>query len=118
MRATVFRLRDKGQRLDGKTIEARGGVVGEFLFAPRLYRATIMLATLVADDLETYLIPPIDGATLLKVDGRGMLISGTELISRRDTKKARSDGYRQAWWVVPLPATDPESSSSTASASN
>lgn len=107
MKVNVYRLRERGKRLPGDQVKERGPVLGELVYRPRLYRTTIMLASLVADDMETYLIPPMDQAVLLQVNERGMLIGGTEVITRRMTHKARSDSFRQAWWVVPVSVAAP-----------
>lgn len=67
-----------------------------------------MLATLLASDGETYLLPALDEARIRRVRG-GVLISGIEILPRgRGAKNVKSDDFPQTWWCTPVrEAEDP-----------
>ena len=56
---------------------------------------------LVADDMDTYLVPPLDGARIKHITPAGMMIVGVELHTRGSGIKGCTTGYRQSWWCVP-----------------
>lgn len=67
----VYRLREKGQRLDRAVVIARGPVSGEFGYRERITRSGIYLATLVVDISGRYGLPPLDRAALRRVTPKG-----------------------------------------------
>ena len=70
-----------------------------------------MLAMLLADDRETYVIPALDRASVIEVRG-GLFIEGKEVNPRgRGSKNIKSDDYPQCWFCRPVPrpaAADPK----------
>jgi len=69
-----------------------------------------MLAMLLADDRERYVIPALDRAHVTEVDA-GLFIDGIEVNPRgRGSKNIKSDDYPQRWFCRPIPrppAADP-----------
>ena len=47
-------------------------------------------------------IPVLDRAVLMKINERGMLLRGQEVIARNDGRNARKEHYRQAWVIKPI----------------
>ncbi|WP_295855900.1 hypothetical protein [uncultured Xylophilus sp.] len=101
MDAVVYRLRSQGRRLDTEAVRANGRV-GHLRFVNRFRRAgwsAIMLATL-SDSNYQYVIPCLDGARLVKIDG-GLLLTGWEVHPRGSSYKSQAaDRYQQTWWCV------------------
>jgi len=100
-------LRAGGATLAAEAIR-RAAVEGELVYRARLAGRTpehdVMLATLLAEDRERYVIPPMDRARIVKIERNGVLIAGTEVIARgRGMKNIKADYYRQTWWCTPLP---------------
>lgn len=69
-----------------------------------------MLAMLLADDGERYVIPALDRAHVSEVDA-GLFIDGIEVNPRgRGSTNIKSDDYPQLWFCRPIsrpPAPDP-----------
>jgi hypothetical protein len=56
---------------------------------------------LVCEDGETYVLPVLDGARVLVVEGDGLLTTGIEVIVlSRGIKNIKSIRYPQTWWCV------------------
>ena len=47
-------------------------------------------------------LPPIDSAVILRINDRGMLVSGQEVVARRGNAKSKCDYYPQQWVCKPL----------------
>lgn len=57
---------------------------------------------LLGADAERYVIPVLDHARVLRIRGKGMLITGIEVQPRgRALKNIKVDRYRQTWWCLP-----------------
>jgi hypothetical protein len=97
----IYRLRDKGQRLDRAAVIERGPVSGEFSYRERTTRSGIYLATLVIDTAGKYGLPPLDRAALRRVTPHGMMVFGMEVHARSASIKSSADYWPQAWWCVP-----------------
>lgn len=62
----------------------------------------VMRASLLQPDGESYVLPVLDKARLVRVDRGGVLIEGTEVVPRGiGMKNIRADHYPQAWYCVP-----------------
>ncbi|WP_240531384.1 hypothetical protein [Variovorax boronicumulans] len=89
--------------------------LGELLYVERIHDPrpgrSLMLAMLLADDRESYIIPALDRALMLEVRD-GFFIDGMEVHPRgRGSKNIKSDDYPQRWFCRPAPrpgATDPK----------
>ncbi|MDP9893239.1 hypothetical protein J2W32_001459 [Variovorax boronicumulans] len=70
-----------------------------------------MIAMLLAEDRDTYVIPMLNRACLLEVRG-GFVIEGSEINPRgRSMKNIKADVYPQRWFCRPIPrpaAADPK----------
>ena len=61
-----------------------------------------MVAMLLATDGESYVLPVLDHARVVRIRGRGALIAGTEVIPLgRGIKNIKAERYRQTWWCIP-----------------
>ena len=58
-------------------------------------------AVLSSPDTGRYLLPALDAVTV-EIKPRGVLLTGTEMIPRRQTMKTAYDMYAQVWWCVPV----------------
>ena len=105
MRCAVYRLRRLGHKLEIEAV--KGGLVhGELVFTKRLHDPrpgrSVMVAMLLAPDGESYVIPVLDQARVLRIRGHGFLIAGVEVHPRRRAmKNIQADRYRQTWWCQP-----------------
>lgn len=102
MRLQVFRLRERGLRLPGSEVDARGPAEGVFLFRQRILRSPIYKAMLVRpDDMHNYyVVPLLDYAVIVEVKATGMLVSGREEVAT-GPRKHQCHEYKQSWWCVP-----------------
>lgn len=105
MFCAVYRLRHKGQRLESEAVRNTRSL-GELLFTERVHDPrpgrSLMVAMLLATDGESYVLPVLDQARVVRIRGRGTLIAGTEVIPLgRGIKNIRSERYRQTWWCIP-----------------
>ena len=103
----VYRQRAQGKERHPDWIRsspARGELQFECgLWDERPWRV-VMRAALVGPDGETYVLPVLDRARIVRIRGKGILIEGTEVIPVRPSggiKNVKVDRYRQAWWCVP-----------------
>ena len=105
MRCKVFRLYRHGAELS-PAMRERDPVAERLVYAPRLkhdqIRLSVFTAQLLALDSDRCVIPVLNAAIVMKISGRGMLLSGQEVIARNGSRNARSDYYRQAWVVKPI----------------
>ncbi|MNV70656.1 hypothetical protein D3C71_1636350 [compost metagenome] len=111
----VFRYRFEGQELPTKEAVKLTRRVGELLYVERIHDPrpgrSLMLAMLLSDDNEKYIIPALDRARMLEVRD-GFFIEGMEVHPRgRGSKNIKSDDYPQRWFCRPAPrpgAADPK----------
>jgi hypothetical protein len=99
MYAAVYRLREKGVKLP----KPKDPVSGELRLRPHRVGTNdpqALLAELVLDGGGIGL-PPLHGAAVRRVTQGGMVIRGTEILSRAGAK-ARVQSYRQTWWCLVL----------------
>lgn len=107
MYCEVFRYHFEGAELPTKEAVRLTRRVGEFVYMERIHDPrpgrSLMLAMLLSDDRETYLIPALDRAHLFQVRG-GICVEGVEVIPRgRSNKNIKSDDYPQRWFCRPVP---------------
>ena len=76
------------------------------MYSPRLkhdeIRLTVFTAQLLALRGDECVIPVLDSAVLMKINERGMLLSGQEVIARNADRNTRKEYYRQAWVIKPI----------------
>ena len=82
-------------------------VVGDLVYRERIYDPrpgrSLMLAVVLGDDREKYVIPALDRAHITEVDA-GLFIDGIEVNPRgRGSKNIKSDDYPQRWFCRPVP---------------
>lgn len=80
--------------------------LGDLVFTERLHDPrpgrSIMLAMLLKEDGESYVIPALDQARVLRIRGKGVLITGLEVQPHgRGMKNIKADRFRQTWWCLP-----------------
>jgi len=111
----VFRYCFEGNELPTKEAVKYTRSLGELVYTERIYDPrpgrSLMLAMLLADDREKYVIPALDRARITRVRG-GLFIEGIEIKPRgRGSKNIKSDDYPQRWFCRPVPrpaAADPK----------
>ena len=105
MQCKVFRLYTSGLKLP-EGVRGRAPAVGRLIYAARLkheeIRLTVFTAQLLALDNDNCIIPVLDAAIVMRINERGMLLSGQEIIARGNSRNSRTDYYRQAWVVRPI----------------
>ena len=76
------------------------------MYSPRLkhdeIRLTVFTAQLLGLRSDASVIPVLDSAVLMKINERGMLLSGQEVIARNGGRNTRKEYHRQAWVIKPL----------------
>lgn len=107
MYCEVFRYHYEGAALPTKEAVRNTRRVGEFVYMERIHDPrpgrSLMLAMLLADDRQTYLVPALDRAQIYQVRG-GICVDGLEVIPRgRGSKNIKSDDYPQRWFCRPVP---------------
>lgn len=107
MYCEVFRYRSQGIELPTKEAVKATRVCGDLVYRERIYDPrpgrSLMLAMLLADDRERYVIPALDRAQVTEVDA-GLFIDGIEVNPRgRGSKNIKSDDYPQRWFCRPIP---------------
>jgi len=107
----VFRYRFEGQALSSKEAVKLTRRIGELLYVPRIHDPrpgrSLMIAMLLADDQESYVIPLLNRAYMLEVRS-GFFIEGTEINPRgRALKNIKADTYPQRWFCRPVPRSNP-----------
>jgi len=103
----VFRYLLEGQELSTKEAVRLTRRTGQLVYIPRLYDPrpgrSLMIAMLLAEDRDSYVIPLLNRACVLQVRG-GLLIEGTEIAPRgRAVKNIKADIYPQRWFCRPIP---------------
>ena len=99
MHAAVYRLRERGVRLP----RPKRPVAGELRLTPHQVGSNdpqALMAELVLDDGGTAL-PALHKAVVRRVTKGGMVIRGTELVSRGGPK-GRVQWFTQTWWCLVL----------------
>jgi hypothetical protein len=102
----VFRYRFEGQELSTKEAVKLTRRTGELIYIPRLYDPrpgrSLMIAMLLADDRDSYVIPMLNKACMLEIRG-GLVIEGSEINPRgRGMKNIKADVYPQRWFCRPI----------------
>ena len=101
----VYRLYNNGAKL-AETVRPGAPKIGRLVYSARLrheqVRLTVFTAQLLELNGDQNLIPPIDSAIILRINERGILLCGQEVIARRGGIKAKCDYYRQSWVCKPL----------------
>jgi hypothetical protein len=79
---------------------------GRLLYSARIRHEQVRLSAFTAQLVELnndqLVIPPIDSALILRMNERGILIAGQEVIARGGGRNSRSDYYRQEWVCKPV----------------
>ncbi|CAN7741712.1 hypothetical protein ABL850_33250 [Variovorax paradoxus] len=106
MYCEVFRYLFEGQALSSKEAVKLTRRVGELVYMPRIHDPrpgrSLMIAMLLADDQQSYVIPLLNRACMLEVRG-GFFIEGTEINPRgRALKNIQADIYPQRWFCRPV----------------
>ena len=98
MLVTVFRTRQRGIRLG----EPAAGVQGELEVGLwRLRFGRELAAKLMSpEDPGTMLLPELLSARVQRITHSGIVIVGTEIVPRRDSRKSSADRYPQGWWCL------------------
>jgi hypothetical protein len=107
----VFRYRFEGNELPTKEAVKLTRRIGDLVYMARIHDPrpgrSLMIAMLLAEDGESYVIPLLNRAYMLKVDG-GCFIEGTEINPRgRALKNIKADIYPQRWFCRPILQPDP-----------
>ena len=100
MRCKVYRLYNHGVRLEKHAAQQNSPKVGRLVYelsvrAPTV-ELTVFIAQLFAASSDQLILPVLKGARLLKVDGDGLLLHGTEVIAPQG-KKSVGESYTQSW---------------------
>lgn len=105
VKCKVYRLYSNGAKL-AETVRPGTPKIGRLVYAAKLrheqIRLTVFTAQLLEFNGDQNLIPPIDSAVIMRINERGILLCGQELIVRRGGVKSRCDYYRQSWVCKPL----------------
>jgi len=116
----VYQIRWQGQKREREMIRANRSL-GDLRLDYRVWdpRPTgrIMVASLLMPDGETYVLPVLDRARVIKIHRNGLLITGTEVIPRGiGIKNVKADRYPQTWWCIPYQPepTDPHTTAARA----
>ncbi len=99
MYAAVYRLRERGVRLP----KPKDPVSGQLRLQPHQVGTNdphALLAELVGDG-GRIAVPQLHGAIVRRVTSGGMVIRGTEILSRGGSK-GRVEKFRQTWWCLVL----------------
>jgi hypothetical protein len=106
----VHKLYDRGVPRDTERVREEDGYRGVLVFQPfepvetpprRRYRAELRST----NGTEQHIVPPMDDAYLVRLDSRGILLRGTELISRTYSRNSRHYVYPQMWLCKPIAET-------------
>jgi hypothetical protein len=101
----IYRLYSNGLKLP-EALRDRAPKIGRLLYRARIgheqIRLTVFTAQLVDLKSDQLVIPPLDSATLIRINERGLLFCGQEVIARGGGRNARTDYYQQEWVCKPL----------------
>ncbi len=96
MRCKVYRLYDHGVRLDKHAAQQNSPKVGRLIYELRVraptVELTVFMAQLFATSSDQLILPVLDGARLLKVNGDGLLLHGTEVVATRGKNQLANPG--------------------------
>lgn len=111
MYCEVYRYFFEGTELPTKEAVKYTRTLGELVYTERIYDPrpgrSLMLAMLLAEDRERYLIPALDRARITRVRG-GLFIEGMEINPRgRGSKNIKSDNFPQRWFCRPTQRPPP-----------
>jgi len=98
LQANVYRLRQRGLNLP-RPLQA---VPGNLLLTKGMGsdgRETYK-AQLLGDSSGALALPTLERATVRRISGNGIVITGTEIVPRRHGAKASSDVWPQTWWCL------------------
>lgn len=96
MRASVYRLRERGLRLPRPKEPVLGNLVLADESKGDLRGLTARLVEATSD-----MLPPLRDALVTRISTNGLVIKGIEMSSRvPGSIKVRVDTYRQTWWVA------------------
>ena len=97
MKCKVYRLYSNGARLS-EAVRPGAPKIGRLIYSARLrheqLRLTVVTAQLLELNSDQKLIPRIDSAVIMRINERGLLLCGQEVIVRRGGIKAKCDYYR------------------------
>lgn len=98
MHVTVYRTRQRGVRLPSP----QAGVHGRLRVETWRDGYTRQLAAKLVDESEgdRLLLPELLHAQVRRITPRGIVISGLEVVPRRNTNKSSADRYSQTWWCL------------------
>lgn len=104
MRATVYRLYERGMRLP----RPKQGVKGWLTLNPWRdgYKPELKATLSFGSDASAMVIPELHCAHVRKITGAGLVIRGVEVVPRRNTRKSAVDSYAQTWWCLVHTADD------------
>lgn len=101
----VYRLYSNGVKLSEQARQTQPKI-GRLLFAARIrhkqIRLTVFTAQLLELKSEDMVLPPIDSAVILRINDRGLLVAGQEVVARRSSNKSKCDYYPQEWVCKPI----------------
>lgn len=95
-----------GKKQDDDDVKRAGARLGLVVFepyrrdqtgAPVRFRAMLVSA----DQAGQNVLPPLDHAFITRLDSRGILIRGQEIIARSPSIKSRLEYYDQLWLCKP-----------------
>ena len=100
MRCKVYRLYDHGVRLEKHAAQQNSPKVGRLIYELSVraltVEHTVFTAQLLATGSDQLILPVLNSARLLKVNGDGLLLHGTEVVAARG-RKSVGESYTQAW---------------------
>lgn len=98
MFCTVYLLRRKGEKLPTQVVRQvpyRGELRYQLRLVGKSPQWNVMKATLIAQDGARYVVPVLDKARIVQVQGDGILIAGTEVIpTTRGIKNIKAEYFR------------------------
>lgn len=98
MDGLVYCTRMRGARLPRPTQPVRGNV----LVSEESKGDQVWLRATTVDERGGELLRPLIKARIRKVTAHGMIISGTEVVTRTGSSKSGSEVFPQVWWVFVL----------------
>lgn len=98
MYATVYRTRAHGVRLPRPS----GPVAGRLVLEKYRdgYMQPRLVAKLTVEMSNALVLPELHEARVLKITAHGIVVTGSELIPRRTTRKSSTDRFQQTWWCL------------------
>jgi hypothetical protein len=98
MQATVYRLRQHGIKLP----RPQQAVPGNLLLTKGVGSDGVQTfkAQLLSGEGGSLALPSLERATVRRISSNGIVITGIEIIPRRQGVKASSDFWPQTWWCL------------------